>query len=41
MTHDPRQGLEELNLQLPLYNRANELLEGMLQLDTSLGGERS
>ena len=39
MTHDPRQGLEELNLQLPLYNRANELLEGMLQLDTSLGGE--
>ena len=39
MTHDPRQGLEELNLQLPLYKRANELLEGMLQLDTSLGGE--
>ena len=39
MTHDPRQGLEELNLQLPLYNRANEVLEGMLQLDTSLGGE--
>ncbi|MEC7168587.1 MAG: hypothetical protein VXW14_06330, partial [Candidatus Thermoplasmatota archaeon] len=39
MTHDPRQGLEELNLQLPLYNRANELLESMLQLDTSLGGE--
>ena len=39
MTHDPRQGLEELNLQLPLYDRANELLEGMLQLDTSLGGE--
>ena len=39
MTHDPRQGLEELNLQLPLYNRANELLEDMLQLDTSLGGE--
>ena len=39
MTHDPRQGFEELNLQLPLYNRANELLEGMLQLDTSLGGE--
>ena len=39
MTHDPRQGLEELNLQLPLYIRANELLEGMLQLDTSLGGE--
>ncbi|CAI8408262.1 MAG: Uncharacterised protein [Candidatus Poseidoniaceae archaeon] len=39
MMHDPRQGLEELNLQLPLYNRANELLEGMLQLDTSLGGE--
>jgi metal-responsive CopG/Arc/MetJ family transcriptional regulator len=39
MTHDPRQGLEELNLQLPLYNRANVLLEGMLQLDTSLGGE--
>ena len=39
MTHDPRQGLEELNLQIPLYNRANELLEGMLQLDTSLGGE--
>ena len=39
MTHDPRQGLEELSLQLPLYKRANELLEGMLQLDTSLGGE--
>ena len=39
MTHEPRQGLEELNRQLPLYNRANELLEGMLQLDTSLGGE--
>ena len=39
MTHDPRQGLEELNLQIPLYNRANELLESMLQLDTSLGGE--
>ena len=39
MTYDPRQGLEELNLQLPLYNRANELLESMLQLDTSLGGE--
>ena len=39
MTHDPRQGLEELNLQLPLYDRANELLEGMFQLDTSLGGE--
>ena len=39
MTHDPRQGLDELNLQLPLYNRANELLETMLQLDTSLGGE--
>ena len=39
MTHDPRQGLEELNLQLPLYDRANELLDGMLQLDTSLGGE--
>jgi len=39
MTHDPRQGLDELNLQLPFYNRANELLETMLQLDTSLGGE--
>ena len=39
MTHEPRQGLEELNRQLPLYNRANELLESMLQLDTSLGGE--
>lgn len=39
MTHDPRQGFEELNVQLPLYVRANELLEGMLQLDTSLGGE--
>ena len=39
MAHNPRQGLEELNLQLPLYNRANELLEGTLQLDTSLGGE--
>jgi len=39
MTHDPRQGLEELNLHLPLYKRANELLETMLHLDTSLGGE--
>lgn len=39
MTQDPRQGLEELNLQIPLYNRANELLESILQLDTSLGGE--
>ena len=32
------QGLE-VNLQIPLYNRANELLESILQLDTSLGGE--
>ena len=39
MTHDPRQGFEELNVQLPLYVRANDLLERMLQLDTSLGGE--
>ena len=39
MTHDPRRGLEELNLQLYLYKRANQLLEGILQLDTSLGGE--
>ena len=39
ITHDPRQGLEELNLQLPLYERANTLLESMLQPDTSLGGE--
>lgn len=39
MTQDPRQGLEELNVQIPLYDRANQLLESMLQLDTSLGGE--
>jgi HAMP domain-containing protein len=39
ITQDPRQGLAELNLQLPLYERANTLLESMLQLDTSLGGE--
>ena len=39
ITQDPRQGLAELNIQLPLYERANTLLESMLQLDTSLGGE--
>ena len=39
ITQDPRQGFAELNLQLPLYERANTLLESMLQLDTSLGGE--
>ena len=39
ITQDPRQGLAELNQQLPSYERANELLERMLQLDTSLGGE--
>ena len=39
ITQDPRQGFAELNLQLPLYERANALLESMLQLDTSLGGE--
>ncbi|MGB1365599.1 MAG: hypothetical protein ACPG64_04320 [Candidatus Poseidoniaceae archaeon] len=39
ITQDPRQGLFELNQQLPFYERANELLERMLQLDTSLGGE--
>ena len=39
ITQDPRQGLDELNQHLPLYERANLLLEGMLQLDTSLGGE--
>lgn len=39
ITQDPRQGLDELNQQLPFYERANELLERMLQLDTSLGGE--
>ena len=39
ITQDPRQGLAELNHQLPVYERANQLLEKMLQLDTSLGGE--
>ena len=39
ITQDPRHGFAELNLQLPLYERANALLESMLQLDTSLGGE--
>ena len=39
ITQDPRQGFAELNLRLPLYERANALLESMLQLDTSLGGE--
>ena len=39
ITQDPRQGFAELNLQLPLYERANALLDSMLQLDTSLGGE--
>ena len=39
ITQDPRQGLDELNQQLPFYERANTLLEQMLQLDTSLGGE--
>ena len=39
ITQEPRQGLDELNQQLPFYERANTLLEKMLQLDTSLGGE--
>ena len=39
ITQEPRQGLDELNQQLPFYERANSLLEKMLQLDTSLGGE--
>jgi len=39
ITQDPNQGLSEFNQQLPFYERANELLEIMLQLDTSLGGE--
>ena len=39
ITQDPRQGLDELNQQLPFYERANTLLEKLLQLDTSLGGE--
>jgi hypothetical protein len=39
ITQEPRQGLDELNQQLPFYERANSLLENMLQLDTSLGGE--
>ena len=39
ITQDPRQGLSELNQQLPAYERANDLLENMLKLDTSLGGE--
>lgn len=39
ITQDPKQGLAELNLQLPLYDRANAVLESMLQIDTSLGGE--
>jgi len=39
ITQDPRQGLAELHQQLPVYERANALLDKMLQLDTSLGGE--
>ncbi len=39
ITQEPRQGLDELNQQVPFYERANLLLENMLQLDTSLGGE--
>ncbi len=39
ITQDPNQGLSEFNQQLPFYERANEILEIMLQLDTSLGGE--
>ncbi|MGB1792855.1 MAG: hypothetical protein ACPHMS_03125 [Candidatus Poseidoniaceae archaeon] len=39
ITQEPRQGLDELNQQVPFYERANSLLENMLQLDTSLGGE--
>ncbi len=39
ITQDPRQGFEELQQQVPVYERANNLLDKMLQLDTSLGGE--
>ena len=39
ITQEPRQGWDELNQQVPFYERANLLLENMLQLDTSLGGE--
>ncbi len=39
ITQDPRQGLLELNQKLPAYQRANDLLENMLRIDTSLGGE--
>ena len=39
ITQDPRQGFEELQQQVPVYERANNLLDMMLQLDTSLGGE--
>ena len=39
VTQDPQQGLAELHLQLPVYERANTLLDKLLQLDTSLGGE--
>ena len=39
VTQDPQQGLAELQLQLPVYERANTLLDKLLQLDTSLGGE--
>jgi len=39
ITQDPRQGFEELQQLVPVYERANNLLDKMLQLDTSLGGE--
>ena len=39
ITQDPQQGLAELHQQLPVYERANTLLDKLLQLDTSLGGE--
>ena len=39
VTQDPQQGLAELHHQLPVYERANTLLDKLLQLDTSLGGE--
>ncbi len=36
---DPSQALTELKQHQQLYDRANEQLENLLQLDTSLGGE--
>ena len=39
IAQDPRQALAELNQQIPFLERANEILDRILHLDTSLGGE--